>query len=191
MKKCIYLIEMPALSLEEEQRMDYQNHIRFLQSFVKVFDERIKNPSNGIITKKAATLANAKTKLGYNPAQLAVIQKVDELRPLIFGDGYLTSEGYASHFPIDKYPQIKALTLDILNSGKVAFPDSGKFKRVARVWTLKNSKGNPLISSYQGSKPDWWTSSGGRRHSTRRRTMHKRGTHKRKTHKRRTHKRHH
>ena len=171
---------MPALSMEEEQRIDYQNHIIFIQSFVTVFDERIKNPSNGIFTKKAATLANAKTKLGYNPAQLAVIQKVDELRPLIFGNGKLTPAGYARYeFPMDKYPQIKALTLDILNSGKVAFPDSGKFKRVARVWTLKNSQGNPLISLYQGSKPDWWTSSGGRR-----RTIHKRKTHKRKTHKR-------
>ena len=177
---------MPPLSLEQEQHIDYQNHIRFLQSFVKVFDERIKNPSNGIFTKKATTLANAKTKLGYNPAQLAVIQKVDELRPLIFGDGHLTPEGYARSMSMDKYPQIKALTLDILNNGKVAFPDSGKFKRVARLWTLKNSQGNPLISSYQGSKPDWWISSGGRRRST-----HKRSTHKRSTHKRSTHKRHH
>ena len=179
MKKCIYLIEMPALSMEEEQRIDYQNHIIFIQSFVTVFDERIKNPSNGIFTKKAATIANAKTKLGYNPAQLAVIQKVDQLRPLIFGNGYLTPDGYARSMPMDKYPQIKALTLDILNSGKVAFPNSGKFKRVARVWTLKNSQGTNLINIYHGDKPDWWIAAGGRR-----RTVHKRKTHKRKTHKR-------
>ncbi len=154
------------------------DELHFLDELVSVFNERIKNPSDGIFTKKASTTNNAISKFQYNDAQKAIITKIDEL------DNMLDSNS-------PDLSSLRTLALTIKKEGKIAFPIDGKYPRVGRIFTRNSTAkdGKSLFTSL----PVWWYNevipnlrftSGGKRSRT-----HKRRTHKRRTHKRRTHKR--
>jgi hypothetical protein len=151
-----------------EKRYSEEEDIEYIKKLIPELDERIKNPSDGgWLAKKVSTLNDAKTNLGYDEAQLEVIHKVDELRELLNRN---------SNTVFGNYTKIVELTKDIKRSGKTAFPESGKFKRLARFFS--SGKGKNKRSILPWGTPMWYINAGG-----------KYRTHKRRTHKRRTHKR--
>jgi hypothetical protein len=150
------------------KRYSQEKDFEFMNKFLDVFFDRVKNPSNGLFPKKATNVNQAVSTLGFNEEQLAVIQKGKDIKALLKEDSI-----------IDNYDEMVVSMKEFKRMGKSAFPKDGKnqFARIARLLhDNTNKKGSVLVFG----TPMWWHSnlSGG-----------KRRTHKRRTHKRRTHKR--
>lgn len=152
--------------------------LEFMAKYLTALEERIKYPSDGILAKKASTLNQARTKFGYNDAQLQVIEDANKLRMLLMEDSI-----------IDNHDEMKASFIKLIQDGRNAFPMDGKFQRIARFfYNNKDKKGYSIVT---GGVPMWFImlmSEGGKRR-THKRSSRKLRTHKRKSHKRRTHKR--
>jgi hypothetical protein len=148
-----------------------QEDINFMNNFFDAFFDRVKNPSNGILPKKAKNLTNKSlTNLGFNKDQLLVIQKAKDMKALLLEDSV-----------IDNHDKMVVSMKEFKRMGKSAFPKDGKdmFARVARLLhDNKDKKGHTLVRP----SPMWWysNSTGGKRRT------HKRSTKKRSTKKRRT-----
>lgn len=160
--------EMTPEQRSKKEAYSQEKDLEFMNNFLDVFFDRIKNPSNGLFPKKVSNVNQAINTLGFNKEQVAVIQKAKEIKALLLEDSI-----------IDNYDEMVSSMKEFKRMGKSAFPKDGKnkFARVARLLhDNTNKKGAVLVFG----TPMWWYSN---------LSAGKRRTHKCRTHKRRTHKR--